>query len=160
MLILGRVARKSFRRNRGCGLDHMRLHFGSNQSSPSRPGRARRPGGRRHPLNGLTADETAFFQDGQARFAEVEVVTKGANNGLGPRFNSNQCFSCHSQPDAGGSSPAQNPLLAVATLNGAKNTVPWFIAQNGPVREARFKKNANGTNRRRSARPLCDHRPK
>jgi len=36
--------------------------------------------------------------------------------------------------------PAQNPLIAVATLNGAKNIVPWFITQNGPVREARFKK--------------------
>jgi hypothetical protein len=95
------------------------------------------------PLKGLTADETAFFQDGQARFADVEVVTKGANNGLGPRFNSNQCLSCHSQPDAGGSSSAQNPLIAVATLNGAKNAVPWFITQNGPVREARFKK-SNG----------------
>jgi CxxC motif-containing protein (DUF1111 family) len=77
---------------------------------------------------------------GQARFADVEVVAKGSNNGLGPRFNSNQCFSCHSQPDAGGTSPAQTPLIAVATLNGAKYTVPWFITQNGPVREARFKK--------------------
>jgi CxxC motif-containing protein (DUF1111 family) len=39
----------------------------------------------------------------------------------------------------------QNPLIAVATLNGAKNTIPWFIAQNGPVREARFKRGSNGT---------------
>jgi len=31
-------------------------------------------------------------------------------------------------------------LIAVATLDGAKNTVPWFITPNGPVREARFKK--------------------
>ena len=47
----------------------------------------------------------------------------------------------------GGTSPAQNPLIAVATLNGAKNIVPWFITQNGPIREARFKKssgNADG----------------
>src|SRR5271167_2812925 len=95
------------------------------------------------PLKGLTADENAFFLDGLARFAEIEVVTGGNNNGLGPRFNSNQCLSCHSQPDAGGTSPAQNPLIAVATLNGAKNTVPWFITQNGPVREARFRK-SNG----------------
>jgi CxxC motif-containing protein (DUF1111 family) len=97
------------------------------------------------PLKGLTGDETAFFQDGQARFADIEVVTGGANNGLGPRFNSNQCLSCHAQPSAGGSSPAENPLLAVAILNGAKNKVPWFIMKNGPVREARFKHNANGT---------------
>jgi CxxC motif-containing protein (DUF1111 family) len=45
----------------------------------------------------------------------------------------------------GGTSPAQNPLIAVATLNGAKNAVPWFIGPNGPVREARFKK-SNGVN--------------
>jgi CxxC motif-containing protein (DUF1111 family) len=66
-----------------------------------------------------------------------------ANNGLGPRFNSNQCLSCHSQPAIGGTSAAQNPLPAVATLDGAKNTVPWFIAPNGPIREARFKE-SNG----------------
>ena len=85
-------------------------------------------------------------RDGLARFAEIEVVTGGANNGLGPRFNSNQCLSCHSQPAAGGSSPAQNPLIEIATLNGARNEVPWFITQNGPIREARFKRNSNGTN--------------
>src|SRR6266581_2365772 len=60
------------------------------------------------PLTGLTADETAFFEDGQGRFAEIESVTNGKFNGLGPRFNSNQCLSCHSQPGPGGSSPAQN----------------------------------------------------
>jgi CxxC motif-containing protein (DUF1111 family) len=98
------------------------------------------------PLKGLRADETAFFQDGQARFADIEVVTGGANNGLGPRFNSNQCLSCHSQPASGGSSPSPNPEFTVATLNGAKNVVPWFITKNGPVREARFKRNPNGTN--------------
>ncbi|HTB92100.1 MAG TPA: di-heme oxidoredictase family protein [Candidatus Sulfotelmatobacter sp.] len=97
------------------------------------------------PLKGLTTDETAFFQDGQARFNDVEAVTGGANNGLGPRFNSNQCFSCHAQPDEGGSSPAQNPLIAVATFNGAKNKVPWFITAKGPVREARFVHSPDGT---------------
>ena len=98
------------------------------------------------PLQGLTTDESAFFSDGLARFADIDVVTGGSNNGLGPRFNSNQCLSCHSQPAAGGSSPARNPLIAIATLNGARNRVPWFIAPNGPVREARFKRNPNGTN--------------
>jgi len=98
------------------------------------------------PMNNLTADETTFFQDGFTRFAEIEVVAGGNNNGLGPRFNSNQCLSCHSQPAPGGSSPANNPLIAVATLNGARNDVPWFITPNGPVREARFKRNPNGSN--------------
>ncbi|HXW17124.1 MAG TPA: di-heme oxidoredictase family protein [Candidatus Acidoferrales bacterium] len=94
-------------------------------------------------LNNLTADETAFFRDGQGRFAEIEVVQGGPNTGLGPRFNSNQCFSCHSQPAMGGTSPAQNPLPDIAHLNGATNTVPWFITPNGPIREARFKE-SNG----------------
>jgi CxxC motif-containing protein (DUF1111 family) len=98
------------------------------------------------PLRSLTSDESAFFQDGSRRFADIEVVSGGSNNGLGPRFNSVQCLSCHSQPAPGGTSPAQNPLIAIATLNGAKDIVPWFITGNGPIREARFKKNPNGTN--------------
>jgi CxxC motif-containing protein (DUF1111 family) len=97
-------------------------------------------------LKGLTADETAFFQDGLTRFAQIESVAGGANNGLGPRFNSNSCQACHAQPSVGGSSPAMNPAIAIATLNGAKNVVPWFIVQNGPIREARFKRNPDGTN--------------
>lgn len=113
---------------------------GQSKSAPKDPGVRGGPAGAGTPLKGLTADETAFSQDGLARFMDIEVVTNGSNNGLGPRFNSNQCFSCHSQPDAGGSSPAQNPLPAVGHLNGAKNTVPWFITQNGPIREARSKK--------------------
>src|SRR5271163_4642971 len=98
------------------------------------------------PLANLTSDESAFFQDGSSRFAEVEVVSGGSNNGLGPRFNSIQCLSCHAQPAPGGTSPTRNPLIAIATLSGAKNIVPWFITANGPVREVRFKKNPNGTN--------------
>jgi CxxC motif-containing protein (DUF1111 family) len=92
------------------------------------------------PLAGLTANELAFFQDGLVRFATVKVVVSatGDNSGLGPRFNSNQCSSCHLQPFVGGSSPAVNPLIAVAAAGGATNTVPWFITQNGPIREARF----------------------
>lgn len=112
----------------------------SNAVDPGARGGAPGAGG---PLPGLTADEKVFFQDGLSRFAETEVVQGGSNNGLGPRFNSNQCLSCHAQPATGGTSPAKNPLPEVATLNGAKNTVPWFIAPNGPVREARFQK-SNG----------------
>jgi CxxC motif-containing protein (DUF1111 family) len=97
-------------------------------------------------LSGLSPDETAFFQDGLTRFVEIESVTGGQNNGLGPRFNSNSCQSCHAQPSVGGSSPTANPSIAIATLNGAKNVVPWFIVQNGPIREARFKQNPDGTN--------------
>ena len=118
--------------------------FPQTKRGPVDPGVRGGPAGGGAPLPGLTTDETAFFKDGQSRFLDVEVVTNGSNNGLGPRFNSNQCFSCHAQPDAGGTSPAKNPLIAVATQNGAKNVVPWFITQDGPVREARFKHSSNG----------------
>jgi CxxC motif-containing protein (DUF1111 family) len=143
LTMLGRIDLKSFAGIVAVALATCLYTLGQSKSAPVDPGVRGGPKGAGTPLQGLTADETAFFQDGQARFAEIEVVTKGSNNGLGPRFNSNQCFSCHSQPDAGGSSPAQNPLLAVAHLDGAQNTVPWFITQNGPVREVRFKK-SNG----------------
>jgi CxxC motif-containing protein (DUF1111 family) len=114
--------------------------------APVDPGvRGGAPGGG-SPLGGLTQDEQAFFNDGKSRFADTDVVTGGNNNGLGPRFNANSCLTCHVQPAAGGSSPAANPLIAIATLNGAKNMVPWFITQNGPIREARFKRNPDGTN--------------
>ena len=109
------------------------------------PGVRGGPPGAGGPLSGLTQDELQFFNDGLKRFTDVEVVTGGDNNGLGPRFNSNACLACHSQPAPGGTSPAMNPSIGVATLNGAKNTTPWFITQNGPVREARFKKNPDGT---------------
>jgi CxxC motif-containing protein (DUF1111 family) len=92
-------------------------------------------------LSGLAADELAYFEDGMARFDTVEVVsgaTQKQGNGLGPRFNSNQCSSCHSQPYMGGSSPARNPLLRVASADGASNSIPWFITANGPIREVRF----------------------
>jgi len=90
-------------------------------------------------IAGLTSSQQAYFIDGQTRFQEVESVQNGSNNGLGPTFNSNQCSSCHSQPAVGGTSPAVNPQIAVANLDGAANTIPQFITLNGPVREARFK---------------------
>ena len=119
---------------------------GGKTKRPVDPGVRGGPASAGNPLNNLTTDENTFFQDGATRFTDVETVLGGNNTGLGPRFNSNQCLSCHSQPAPGGSSPAHNPLIAVATLNGAKNVVPWFITPNGPVREARFKRNPNRTN--------------
>jgi CxxC motif-containing protein (DUF1111 family) len=47
--------------------------------------------------------------------------------------------------DQAGHSTTGNPQVAVATLDGAKNTVPSFVTANGPVREARFI-NVPGTN--------------
>ena len=90
----------------------------------------------------------AFFQDGQARFADVESVSGGANNGLGPRFNSNSCVSCHAQPASGGSGPAANPQAKFAgSAVAPDDATPAFITATGPTREARFPFffNANGT---------------
>jgi CxxC motif-containing protein (DUF1111 family) len=81
----------------------------------------------------------AFFTDGQTRFQEVETVSNSANVGLGPRFNSNQCSSCHAQPAVGGTGAATNPQF-LFTSNGVApgNTMPSFITATGPTLEARF----------------------
>jgi CxxC motif-containing protein (DUF1111 family) len=81
----------------------------------------------------------SFFTDGQARFQDVEKVSGGANVGLGPRFNSNQCSSCHAQPAVGGTGAATNPQF-LFTSNGVApgNTMPSFITATGPTLEARF----------------------
>jgi CxxC motif-containing protein (DUF1111 family) len=100
---------------------------------------AKTDGGAPPSLPGLSAEDLVFYQDGMARFMTIESVSGSlVGNGLGPRFNSNQCSSCHSQPYVGGSSPALNPLYSVANADGASNQMPWFISHNGPVREARF----------------------
>ena len=82
-----------------------------------------------------------FFANGQLRFQDVESVSGSPtkNNGLGPRFNSNQCSSCHAQPAIGGTGPANNPQ-AQFTSNGVapNDTTPYFITPNGPTLEARF----------------------
>jgi CxxC motif-containing protein (DUF1111 family) len=93
------------------------------------------------PLAGLTAHETDYFYAGQADFAEEENVA----DGLGPRMNLNSCGGCHSQPAVGGSSPAINPQVAFAGSDGGTDTVPPFLSPNGPVREARFILNRDGT---------------
>jgi CxxC motif-containing protein (DUF1111 family) len=83
-----------------------------------------------------------FFNDGKARFQEIDsvsgTVAGEAGVGLGPRYNSRSCGACHAQPATGGSSPFTNPQIADATADGARNSIPSFITQNGPVREARF----------------------
>jgi CxxC motif-containing protein (DUF1111 family) len=103
----------------------------------------------------LNADEQAFFNQALLRFQEVDSVsgTIEEGRGLGPTFNGNSCTMCHAQPAIGGSSPGltspqnpvQNPQVVLATLDGAMNTVPSFITPNGPVREARFIRNPDGS---------------
>ena len=100
------------------------------------------------PLAGLGAPEQAFFAAAKTVFEEIDSVSGTIPGedviGLGPRFNMNGCAGCHAFPATGGSSPV-NPQVAVATLDGARNAVPPFIVANGPVREARFVRKADGT---------------
>src|SRR5437667_8608828 len=96
-----------------------------------------------------------YFLDGLDRFKEVDGASGGTNNGLGPRFNSDSCVSCHSQPAEGGSSPSasvfpnigMNPEFLAANVAGGPNKIPPFITADGPAREARFKffLNSSGT---------------
>ncbi|HEY6923209.1 MAG TPA: di-heme oxidoredictase family protein [Steroidobacteraceae bacterium] len=89
------------------------------------------------PATGDPANAQAFFSDGLDRFQEVETIT---GNGLGPRFNFNQCSGCHSQPTIGGSGPATNPQFTAISkgIASGQDSMPSFITANGPTREARF----------------------
>ena len=102
-------------------------------------------------LPNLTVNQINFWEAGMAKFGDlVSVLGAPATEplpGLGPRFNGNSCFMCHSQPSIGGSSPGQgtplfagNPQIPLATHRGAMNNVPSFVSirPNGPVVEARF----------------------
>jgi CxxC motif-containing protein (DUF1111 family) len=115
------------------------------------PGPRGGPPGAGGPFAGLSPGEVELFSAALDVFKEVDSVSgtipdiDGA--GLGPTFNSDACGSCHKQPEVGGvgafptspQQPGPNPQIAVATLEGAANTIPFFLSTDGPVREARFK---------------------
>src|SRR5205807_4561037 len=82
-------------------------------------------------ISGAAAQSTSL----EETFNEVEV----SEDGLGPRFYLDSCGGCHSHPGVGGSSPAINPQVAMATAFGARNKVPSFITLRGPIREVRFR---------------------
>lgn len=89
----------------------------------------------------LTANQNAITSRLTQIFTEVNFVAGGPlvkTVGLGPRFNSNSCTSCHIYPSAGGSSPPSNPLFGVYQLMGATNSMPNFITASGPILEPRF----------------------
>lgn len=98
---------------------------------------------------------TAFWFKTIASFAQLASVNGATDaatgnptiRGLGPSFNGNSCFMCHSQPAIGGSSPgpgtpgfSANPQIKLAKAFGAANPQDYsaFITPTGPVREARF----------------------
>ncbi len=107
------------------------------------------------PISALTPGQLQYFNDGFARFNEVDQVS----NGLGPTYNATSCGSCHAQPSTGGTSPrgdqypniGPNPQIAAANAGGASNKISSFITADGPVREARFPLMSNGTTTSRTA---------
>jgi len=113
------------------------------------PGVRSGPPGAGGPLGGMSTDYQNFFAAALARFQETDSVSGKITNengtGLGPRFNATSCSGCHAFPAVGGSSPASNPQIAMAVADGATNKIPRFITANGPVREARFIRNPNGS---------------
>src|SRR5580698_5157665 len=91
-----------------------------------------------NPVPGLGANETALFNESLLRVSELEGTCdtcvqqpqgdlpidpdpqnpfsplKLINSaGMGPVFNADQCFTCHSQPSIGGGSPKRNPAQTV-----------------------------------------------
>jgi CxxC motif-containing protein (DUF1111 family) len=108
------------------------------------------------PLPGLTKGQATAFAISMANFITFRSVGGNLLNpdgsqtqdGLGPRYNSSSCGSCHSQPAIGGTSPSttafpfvgSNPQIAIANTAGATNVIPYFLLPNGPVREARFRR--------------------
>ncbi len=121
----------------------------SSSSSAQDPGVRGGTAGAGGPISGLTDDQLRLFTFVTGEFSQVHSV--GGNlsgetgNGLGPGYNSNGCAGCHVFPAIGGSSPRINPQIAVATLDGAKNQIPSFLDINGPIKEARFVRNADGS---------------
>jgi CxxC motif-containing protein (DUF1111 family) len=98
---------------------------------------------------------TAFWFKTIASFGQFASVDgaddTGTGNptlaGLGPSFNGNSCFMCHSHPAIGGTSPGPgtpgfqlNPQIALAQAFRAVNFQDFsaFLTPNGPVREAHF----------------------
>ncbi|MBO0858225.1 MAG: thiol oxidoreductase [Chloracidobacterium sp.] len=109
-----------------------------------------------------TCDDCADVTDGSPVPGELDplfpqVLTN--SNGLGARHNADQCFICHAHPVLGGSGgfivpnpgdpvpqQAENPQFRLVPHRfGKQNVVPVFEEQFGPIREARFKFNADGT---------------
>jgi CxxC motif-containing protein (DUF1111 family) len=106
------------------------------------PGVRGGPAGAGGAIASLTTDEQEMFDEGLREFEEEEPVEEG----LGPRFNFVGCKGCHIQPAIGGTSPPQNPLFRVTgDLGFVSNVIPSFITPNGPIREARFQFNPDGT---------------
>jgi Di-haem oxidoreductase, putative peroxidase len=112
-------------------------------------------------LEGVCDDCSDLTLGALTDLTKANLVTQTNSSGLGVRFNGDQCTVCHNQPALGGSGgfmvpnpqdppgqhlPRENPMFRlIPQRKGAKNSVPSFITQYGPIREVRFAKKPNGT---------------
>jgi len=114
--------------------------FGFNASDPGVRGGDAGAGAQ---IDALSPNQALFFASGAVDFGSAEEVDEG----LGPRMNLDGCGGCHIQPALGGTSPFVNPQVAFANAASPSqlSAVAGFISANGPVREARFVKNPDGT---------------
>lgn len=152
------LARSRAVRGIGAGVVLALITEGAGQAQALAPATAARDPGPRagqvdsgQPYAQLTPAQSALFVTAKEAFEEIGSVQgkiAGTGAGLGPRYNSVSCGSCHAQPAVGGSSPSANaypnigpnPQIAAANLQSATNRIPYFIRAEGPVREARFKR--------------------
>lgn len=95
------------------------FNLAQTKNGPVDPGVRGGPAGAGGPLSGLTADDTAFFQDGQSRFADVEVVAGGANNGLGRLQSCAESFAGGCRLEWG---KECRPVVHRAERSGARST--------------------------------------
>ena len=86
------------------------------------------------------------------------MEAEGVSDGLGPRFNLDGCAGCHMQPTVGGTSPAVNPQVAVATAFGARNDRALLPEGGRAGARGADEVQARRQARRRRARALRDQR--
>jgi CxxC motif-containing protein (DUF1111 family) len=125
----------------GVGLLALQFHVGAQGQIAKDPGPRSGTTSAGSPLPGLSDAETEYFYAAKDEFSADEDV----RDGLGPRMNLDSCSGCHLHPAVGGSSPAVNPQAAFINKLGGTDTLPSFLSVNGPVRETRFVKNADGS---------------
>ena len=77
------------------------------------------------PLPGLTATQLAQFHAGRALFDKVFTPAEG----LGPRFNENQCSACHTDPASGGTTGFER--IVKATRFVAPDSCDLLVAEGG-----------------------------
>src|ERR1700746_1236499 len=161
VLIAGSTAAfAQFHDNNG-GRDGSGSHDGGSTTSTGNhsldPGVRGGPPGAGGPLGGMSTDYQNFFNAALARFQETDSVSGKITNedgtGIGPRFNATSCSGCHAFPAVSGSSPANNPQIAMAVADGATNKIP--ASSQPTARFARLASSVIPTELRTAASTIC-----